>query len=165
MNLFFLYGFFVNVTDVWKWLTCPSNTTLKKLLYSILMYGSDVRVMLTLGSMTRTAPHCVSETWQASQLDFNLSCKNKVTSASFLRQKIHSPSWFPSLFLSSLEHSYFTSNKNTISHRLSPESFDFFPGWLCHFQGPFITIWREIHRSKIPPRWRHENWPIGDWGF
>ena len=27
-----------------------------------------------------------------------------------------------------------------------------FPGWLCHFKGPFITIWREIDRSKIPPR-------------
>ena len=32
-----------------------------------------------------------------------VTCKNKATSASFLRQKIHSPSRFPSLFLSSLE--------------------------------------------------------------
>ena len=32
------------------------------------MYGSDVRVMLTLGSVTRTASHCVSEIWQARQL-------------------------------------------------------------------------------------------------
>ena len=32
-----------------------------------------------------------------------VTCKNKVTSASFLRPKIHSPSRFPSLFLSSLE--------------------------------------------------------------
>ena len=31
-----------------------------------------------------------------------VTCENKATSASFLRQKIHSPSWFPSLFLSSL---------------------------------------------------------------
>ena len=31
------------------------------------------------------------------------TCKNKATSASFLKQKIHSPSRFPSLFLSSLE--------------------------------------------------------------
>ena len=30
-----------------------------------------------------------------------VTCKNKATSASFLRQKIHSPSRFPSLFLSS----------------------------------------------------------------
>ena len=32
-----------------------------------------------------------------------VTCKNKATSASFCRQKIHSPSWFPSLLLSSLE--------------------------------------------------------------
>ena len=32
-----------------------------------------------------------------------VTCENKATSASFLRQKIHSPSPFPSLFLSSLE--------------------------------------------------------------
>ena len=32
-----------------------------------------------------------------------VNCKNKATSASFLRQKIHSPQRFPSLFLSSLE--------------------------------------------------------------
>ena len=32
-----------------------------------------------------------------------VTCKNKATSASFLRQKIHSPSRFPLLFLSSLE--------------------------------------------------------------
>ena len=32
-----------------------------------------------------------------------VTCKNKATSASFLRQKIHSPSRFPSLLLSSLE--------------------------------------------------------------
>ena len=32
-----------------------------------------------------------------------VTCKNKATCASFLRQKIHSPSRFPSLFLSSLE--------------------------------------------------------------
>ena len=32
-----------------------------------------------------------------------VTCKNKSTSASFLRQKIHSPQRFPSLFLSSLE--------------------------------------------------------------
>ena len=31
-----------------------------------------------------------------------VTCKNKATCASFLRQKIHSPSRFPSLFLSSL---------------------------------------------------------------
>ena len=34
---------------------------------------------------------------------FLVTCKNKATSASFLRQKIHSPSRFPWLFLSSLE--------------------------------------------------------------
>ena len=33
----------------------------------------------------------------------HVTCKNKATSASFRRQKIHSPSWFPSLLLSSLE--------------------------------------------------------------
>ena len=33
----------------------------------------------------------------------HVTCNNKATSASFLRQKIHSPSRFPSLFLSSLE--------------------------------------------------------------
>ena len=32
-----------------------------------------------------------------------VTCKNKATSASFLRQKIHPPSWFPSLFLSRLK--------------------------------------------------------------
>ena len=32
-----------------------------------------------------------------------VTCKNKATSASFLRHKIHSPSRFPSLFLSSLQ--------------------------------------------------------------
>ena len=32
-----------------------------------------------------------------------VSCKNKATSVSFLRQKIYSPSRFPSLFLNSLE--------------------------------------------------------------
>ena len=32
-----------------------------------------------------------------------VTCKNKATSASFRQQKIHSPSWFPSLLLSSLE--------------------------------------------------------------
>ena len=32
-----------------------------------------------------------------------VTCKNKATSASFLRQKIHSPSRFPSLLLRSLE--------------------------------------------------------------
>ena len=31
------------------------------------------------------------------------TCKNKATSVSLPRQKIHSPSWFPSLFLTSLE--------------------------------------------------------------
>ena len=34
-----------------------------------------------------------------------VTCKNKATSASFLRQKIHSPSRFPWLFLSSRSHS------------------------------------------------------------
>ena len=32
-----------------------------------------------------------------------VTCENKATPASFLRQKIHSPSWFPPLFLSILE--------------------------------------------------------------
>ena len=32
-----------------------------------------------------------------------VTCRNKATSASFFRQKIHSPLRFPSLFLSSLE--------------------------------------------------------------
>ena len=27
----------------------------------------------------------------------------------------------------------------------------FFPGWLCHFKGLFIPVWREIHRSKMLP--------------
>ena len=25
-----------------------------------------------------------------------------------------------------------------------------FHGWLCHFKGLFIPVWREIHGSKIP---------------
>ena len=25
----------------------------------------------------------------------------------------------------------------------------FFPGWLCHFKGPFKPVWCEIQRSKI----------------
>ena len=35
----FLYGFFVNVPDVWKWLTSPSNTVVKNAGCNILMYG------------------------------------------------------------------------------------------------------------------------------
>ena len=44
------------------------------------------------------------------------------------------------------------------------KSFYFCPGWLCHFKGLFTPVGREIHRSKLQ-RWRHDNWPIGDWGY
>ena len=38
----------------------------------------------------------------------------------------------------------------------------FFPGWLCHFKGLFIPVWREIHRSKIPPvtSWQQSTFDI-----
>ena len=64
-----LWTFFFCIAFLWMLQMFESdshlNTIVKK---TILRYGSDVRVMLTLGSMTRTAPHCVSEIWQARQL-------------------------------------------------------------------------------------------------
>ena len=44
------------------------------------------------------------------------------------------------------------------------KSFNFCPGWLCHFKGLFTPVGREIHRSKLQ-RWRHDNRPIGEWGY
>ena len=31
---------------------------------------------------------------------------------------------------------------------LSESPLFFFPGWLCHFKGLLIPVWREIHQSK-----------------
>ena len=45
---------------------------------------------------------------------------------------------------------YRRPNIHRISYRLSKSSL-FFPGWLCHFKGLVIPVWREIHRSKILP--------------
>ena len=40
----------------------------------------------------------------------------------------------------------------------------FCPGWLCHFKGLFIPVWREIHRSKILPvtSWQLPNRKVSD---
>ena len=46
--------------------------------------------------------------------------------------------------------------------RLSKSPLFFFPGWLCHFKGLYISVWREIHLSKILPG-RHDSLPIGQW--
>ena len=35
--------------------------------------------------------------------------------------------------------------------RLSESPLFFFPGWLCHFKGLLIPVWREIRQSKILP--------------
>ena len=44
------------------------------------------------------------------------------------------------------------------------KSFMFFPGWICHFKGLFIPVWREIHRSKILPvtSWQLTNRTLSD---
>ena len=47
-----------------------------------------------------------------------VTCKNKATSASLLRQKIHSQSRFPSLFLSSLE-SIMTAVKTPVKNEFA----------------------------------------------
>ena len=43
----------------------------------------------------------------------------------------------------------------------------FFPGWLCHFKGLFIPVWREIHRSKILPvtSWQFTNRTVSSISF
>ena len=40
----------------------------------------------------------------------------------------------------------------------------FCPGWLCHFKGLFIPVWREIHQSKILPvtSWQLLNRKVSD---
>ena len=62
-----------------------------------------------------------------------VTCKNKATSAFFLRQKIHSPSRFPSLFLSSLGSFSVTLGEHvTLWFVLTPPSLK----WLMEQKNP-----------------------------
>ena len=66
----------------------------------------------------------------------------------------------------SFEYSYLTL-KETIWSLLrlyfAPKE-DFFSGWLCHFKGLFVPVWREIHLSKILPvtSWQLTNRTVRD---
>ena len=66
-----------------------------------------------------------------------VTCKNKATSASFRRQKIHSPSWFPLLLLSSLESLSAKRNVHvTLWFALTPPSLK----WLMEQKNP-KSLW------------------------
>ena len=60
-----------------------------------------------------------------------------------------------------LKYSAFTGVKRDLDNL---KVLFFFPGWLRHFKGLFIPVWREIHRSKILPvtSWQITNRTVSD---